>query len=309
MSLRYICCQPAIPYYTWQVEVIINNFIEMGVKPENINIVCSIQEDGIPEDWLKLYEQYSNVKFYFYHDKREDRSYIPSIYFHLMKQHIAYCGNDVLFIHDSDIAFTKPINFDSMIDGDKWYLSDTVSYIHYDYIISKGQDIYNKMCDIVGIDKLIPKLMASNSGGAQYIVKNTTKEFWEKVEKDSISLYRMFNEMEPHYVKKHDGDYPIQKWTAGMWSFLWNAWLFGHETCVDKRLDFCWATNTYEDWDRVDIYHNAGVTHNDTGMFFKGLYIDKLPYNETIEIKENNASGKYWEIIQRVAKKSPLNEK
>jgi hypothetical protein len=30
-NLRFVCAQPAIPYYTWQVEVMIHNFIEMGV--------------------------------------------------------------------------------------------------------------------------------------------------------------------------------------------------------------------------------------------------------------------------------------
>jgi hypothetical protein len=41
------------------------------------------------------------------------------------------------------------------------------------------------MCEIVGIDTIIPKLMNSNSGGAQYILKNIDWQYWEKVELDS----------------------------------------------------------------------------------------------------------------------------
>lgn len=305
MSLRYICCQPALPYYLWQCEIVINNFIECGIRPENINIVCSTKDNEVPDEWRKLQAHYSDVKFYFYEDEREDRSYIPSIYFHLMKKHIVNCGNDPLFIHDSDIVFTKPVNFEEMGRGDKWYMSDTVSYIHYDYIMSKSDVIYSKMCNIIGLDPLIPKLMASNSGGAQYIVKNTNYEFWDKVEKDSVKLYNMFLEEEPNYTKKHDGDYPIQKWTAGMWSFLWNAWLFGHETCVDQRLDFCWATNSTEDWEKNSIYHNAGATTSADGLFYKGEWINELPYNKNLTIKEG-ASKKYYEIIQKIEKTSPL---
>ena len=64
MKLRYVCCQPAIPYYTWQCEVLINNFIKMGVDTDCINIVCSIENDVIPEDWQKLKEKYP-VNFFF----------------------------------------------------------------------------------------------------------------------------------------------------------------------------------------------------------------------------------------------------
>ena len=308
-NLRYICCQPAVPYYTWQVEVLINNFKKMGVNPNYIDIVCGIENGIIPENWRKLMTHYNSVRFFFYNDTREDKSYIPSVYFNLMKQHIVArpeIQNDVLFLHDSDIVLTKPPQFDSMMDGDSWYLSDTKFYINYDYIQQKGNHVYEKMCDIVGIDKLIPKLMNNNSGGAQYIVKNTTYEFWHKVEADSVKLYKYFCDEEPNYVKKHDGDYPIQKWTAGMWSLLWNAWYFGHETIIDKKMDFGWVTNLYSDVDEYGILHNAGVLNGDDGLFYKGNYINKLPYNEKLNIDEKRATFFYWKEICETAKTSIL---
>lgn len=308
MKLRYVCCQPAIPYYTWQCEVLINNFIKMGVDTDCINIVCSIDNDVIPEDWQKLKEKYP-VNFFFYNDNRVDKFYIPSVYFNLMKQHLLAhpeLQNEVLFLHDSDIVFTRKPEFDSMIAGKSWFLSDTNSYINYDYIQQKGNHVYEKMCEIIGIDKLIPKLLNSNSGGAQYIVKNTTFEFWEKVELDSITLYKYFCEEEPNYKLKHDGDYPIQKWTAGMWSFLWNAWYFGHETRVDKRMDFGWVTNNYSDVETYTILHNAGVTDSNGGLFFKGEYINKLPYGADLKISPDRASSYYWNEICETALKTIL---
>ena len=309
-NLRYICCQPAIPYYTWQVEVMINNFIKMGITPNLIDIVCGIENNKIPDDWIKLKNNYNSVRFFFYNDTRKSKIYAPAIYFNLMKQHVVSAPeiqNDVLMMHDSDIVLTKtPDIFNTLLGDNIWYLSDTKSYINYDYIISKGGGIYENMCKIIGIDQLIPKLLNSNSGGAQYIVKNTTFEFWEKVEKNSIELYDYFCNVEELYTKKHKNDYPIQKWTAGMWSFLWNAWYFEHETIIDKKMDFGWVTNPYSDVYNYTILHNAGVLNGNTGLFFKGDYTNKLPYNENLEIDETRASSFYWKQIQETAKKSIL---
>jgi len=284
-KLRYVCCQPAITYYTWQVEVLINNFKKMGVNPNYIDIVCGIENGIIPDEWRKLMLHYNSVRFFFYNDTRTDKGYQPSIYFNLMKQHIAArteIQDDVLFLHDSDIVLTKPPKFDDMIRGNGWYLSNTKFYINYDYIIGKGEHIYKKMCEIVGIDTLIPKLLNNNSGGAQYIVKNTTYEFWDKVEKDSINLYKYFCDTEHLHVKKSEYDYPIQKWTAGMWALLWNAWLAGHETIVDERLDFGWVLNISEKYASSYYWKEICETAN------KSILIE-----QTDESKIKNDFNKY----------------
>jgi hypothetical protein len=310
-ELRFICAQPAIKYYAWQIEVLINNFIKNGINPNQMDILCAVENNVIPEEFKKLADTYP-VRFFFYNDTRANKIYIPSIYFNLMKQHIAAhpeIQNDVLFLHDADIVFTKKPNFDELIHGSSWYISDTKLYINYDYIQQKGNHIYEKMCEIIGIDKLIPKLMNSNSGGAQYIVKDTNFEFWNKVEKDSIKLYEYFCDTENLHIKKDRYDYAIQKWTAGMWSFLWNAWYFGHETLIDKKLDFGWVTDSYDYIEKYCILHNAGVT-NDTksDKFFKTDYINEYPYGKDINVSEKNASYFYWQEICKTAKKSCLIE-
>lgn len=286
--MKFICAQPAIDYYSWQVEVMLNNFIEKGINPDDIHILCAYYKE-IPENWLALQKKNSNIKFFFYRDTRGDRSYIPSIYFNLMKQHLKHnpeLEKETLFLHDCDIIFTKPVDFSDMDKDDVWYLSDTVGYIGTDYILTKGEDVYLKMCEVIGIDPKIPLERNTDSGGAQHIVKNTTAEYWEQVERDSIKLYAYFCVEEPKWQRE---DYAIQKWTAGMWSLLWNAWKFGHTTKVDKRLDFCWATCTIQRWDDVSIFHNAGVTGDRPELFYKGMYINNLPYN----IKQEDFSDKF----------------
>jgi hypothetical protein len=106
--MKFICAQPAIDYYTWQVEVMINNFIKNGVKPEDMHILCAYR-GSIPKTWIDLQENNKPVNFFFYPDTRETQLYIPSIYFNMMKQHIKVhpeLEKEVLFLHDCDIIFT-----------------------------------------------------------------------------------------------------------------------------------------------------------------------------------------------------------
>jgi hypothetical protein len=86
--MRYICAQPANNFYTWQVEVVINNFKKHGVNPNKIDILCAIDNDVVPEVWRKLQNHYNTVRFFFYNDTRADKSYVPSIYFNLMSSHM-----------------------------------------------------------------------------------------------------------------------------------------------------------------------------------------------------------------------------
>lgn len=308
-QIRFICAQPANDYYKWQVEVLINNFIKHGVNPNQIDILCAINNGYIPDDWKKLQNHYNTVRFFFYNDTRSDFKYIPAIYFNLMSNHLKAhpeLKDEVLFLHDSDIIFTRRPELDWVRKTNVWSVSDTNSYINYDYIQQKDNAIYEKMCDIIGIDKRIPKLMNSHSGGAQYIVNGEGWEFWDKVEKDAITMYDYFCEVEPLYIKKYEGDYPIQKWTAGMWSLLWNAWLSGHETKVDDRISFGWSTDPVDRVEKHWILHNAGVTVDMQGLFFKGAYISKLPYDEVLEVDETRASSYYWKQVQETAQKTIL---
>lgn len=315
-NLRYVCAQPRLVYYAWQVEVMINNFIKRGINPNNIDIVVAwnpnddTSKPETVEMWNKLASHYNTVRFFFYQDTREQPiRYISSIRPNVLKQHFKKHPElqyEAIFYHDCDIAFTKNPDFSKFLDDDMWYLSDTNSYINYDYIISKGQDVYDKMCEIVKMPKMIPKLMNDHSGGAQYILKNIDWMFWDKVETDSEKLYYEISQLNNQKKALDPSHHELQIWCADMWAVLWNGWIKGHETLVVKELDFCWGTDSLNRWEEATIYHNAGVTCSCGGKFYKANYRDSLPYNLSLRTKDDNCSHLYYQEIKEVETKTCL---
>lgn len=319
-NLRYVCVQPRLLYYAWQVEVMINNFLEHGINPNSIDILVAWNPEdktSAPENieaWTALANHYNNVRFFFYQDTRQQPiRYISSIRPNVLKQHFtAYpeLEKEAIFYYDSDIVFTKKPNWDSFIQDDVWYLSNTNSYINYDYIMSKGQDVYARMCKIVQIDPLIPKLMNSNSGGAQYILKNINANFWEKVEADCEDLFYWITKLNEQKVKEDPSHHPLQIWCADMWAVLWNGWLLGSETKVVSEMNFSWATDNIERWEETTIFHNAGVTCSCGRQFYKANYMEKLPYDiEQDNFKSTTCGYNYVKEIIKTSKKSCLVQK
>jgi hypothetical protein len=313
-NLRYICVQPRILYYAWQVEVMINNFIKHRINPNNIDILVAWNpndDTSKPENveaWDKLASHYNSVRFFFYQDTRQQPIYyISSVRPNVLKQHFKAhpeLESEAIFYHDCDIVFTRKPDFNAFLNDNIWYLSNTNSYINYDYIASKGLDVYNKMCEIVKIDPAIPRLMNSNSGGAQYLMKNVNWVFWEKVERDSEKLFKEITELN-NIKKANDANYhELQIWCADMWAVLWNGWLDWHETKVVPEMDFSWATDPSNRWNETLIYHNAGATCGCGGTFYKALYMDLLPYSLNAEKfdKEKNCYNYVLEIIETAQK-------
>ena len=327
-NLRYVCVQPTIDYYTWQVEVLINNFIKHGVNPNNMDIVCAIRPgEDVPAVWRKLADHYNYVRFFFYEDTRGNRPYVSSVRPHILKKHWEahpYLKDEIIFYHDCDIIFTRPPDWSKFMEDDIWYGSDCRFYISAEYIESKKYNIYEKMCDIVNIDPAIPRANELNGIGAQYLMKNVDAAYWEKVEKDSDDLYAFFlKDLEEHPEIKDVpavpanettpeipaviGYNPIQKWTADMWAVLWNAWYFKHEVRVAEEMDFCWATQEKSKWDKNTIFHNAGILNTmSDDYFYKGEFINKLPYDIENKFKEDRATHWYVNDILETAKKSCL---
>jgi len=306
--IRFVCAQPASTYYAWQVEVMINNFIDMGINPNQIDIVCWKQNGVIPEEWSKLALGYP-ARFFFYDDERETKHYISSIRPNILKQHFKAneeIEKDAIFYHDCDIVFTSRIDFDKYLNDDRCYGSDTRWYISHDYILGKGEDVLDKMCEIVGIDKGIVKDNELNAIGAQYLMKGINWRFWEEVEKDSERLFKEITELNNIKKRENPSYHELQIWCADMWAVLWGLWKLGKETICEPDLEFSWGTSTEGDWDRLKIFHNAGVVSGNDGLFYKANYINRYPYGDELEIREGTASKKYWDIIKEVGKKSVL---
>ena len=307
--MKYICVQPRLVYYSWQLEVMLNNFYKHGINKNDIHVLIAYSPNGKDktndEDVKYLFSKLENkfdIKFYNYEDTRLNPYYIPSVRPNILKQHFLKfpnLENEIFFYHDCDMIFTSKPDF-SVFESDKiWYMSDTISYIGSNYIRSKGIDIYNNMCDIIGIDNQIPMMNELNSGGAQYILKGLNFNFWQKVEQDSEKLYSFFTDDEKIKVKNNPNYHPIQKWTSDMWSLLWNAWFFGFETKVDKYLNFTWATDPISKWNDNVIYHNAGAIVSNSELFYKGNFINSLPYFiENTFSKEYSSYNYFLEILE-----------
>lgn len=286
-NLIFISAQPDTPYFHWQVEIYMYQFASHGLA-DRTYALFGYKGSG-PSEYVKnLAKKY---KVFYYKDDRKNSTYIPSIRPRLLtkffKEHPELGTN--VFYHDSDIFLVKLPRFDLMLNDDLGYLSDTVSYVGYNYLRDKGNeylakypdlpkdDIFNKMIEIIGIDSLTVKTSNSNSGGAQYLLKGITSEFWDEVYTKTEEMYKMFC----GYVEKYPIDNEIQKWCTDMWCVLWIYWKSGHKTIVHPELNFSWATDNLEVYNSRNIFHLAGVTDEDSDdKFYKGDYATKNVFIE-----------------------------
>lgn len=329
--IRYICAQPAEKLFLWQVEVMIVNFMEMGINPNHIDIVCSSQGGERPRDWQELANKYP-ARFFFYPDTRMVKNYTSSIRPNILKQHFQahpYLFNDAIFYHDCDIVFTNPVKnwlLPEFIQDDTCYGSDTRSYISYSYIKSKGHEVIERMCQIMDLPEELIKLNEENSIGAQYILKGIDWSFWERVEKDCEELFVKITAYNNELISIENKNWeaekaaslllgkeyiepkynPVQIWCADMWAVLWGLWRLGKRTAIHKNLEFSWASWKVEDYYRMNIHHNAGVVSDNLGYFYKSKYREIYP-DLTLEVKPS-ANGEYYKLIKRVAENSVIRE-
>lgn len=310
-NLRYISAQPANTYFIWQVDVMLTNFAMMGVDMDRVDVLCGIDNNHIPYEWLDLADSHE-ANFYFYNDTRASKGYIPSIRPNLIKQHFLAHPNvkdDVLFYHDCDIIFTNPPSkwiTEKMLTDQNWYGSDVNSYIGYDYIKSKGKDVFDLMTQIVGIDQQCVIDNSKNCIGAQYIIKGTDYQFWHNVEVISETLYERVSELNAKLKIQDPTYYELQIWCSCMWTVLWTAWMRGVNTIADPILGFSWGTSMIDEYDEYNIMHNAGVVGTEDGLFHKGSYTHKYPYGLNLQLRNNMASKKYYEWVQEAEKRTVL---
>lgn len=286
MIIRFIMCQPAIYRFEWELEVCLTRLIKLGI--DDIVLLFSKHNDEVP---LYLKSKYG-IEIHVYEDNRLDKSYIPSIKPYLWAKFLQEDRSrekDTYFYLDSDVILR---DIPKVIPNeDIWYGSNCESYLSVKYIDSKGVQLLENMCKIVGVNPDIIR-KENPTSGAQWIIKNPTFEYWLKVYTDSIKLYKYLNQLQ---------DSDIQKWTAEMWSQLWNVYYFGKTSKNSDELDFCWATDDVERYENTKIYHNAGVVNDKQDLFFKGKYVHKSPFKDDLDfVDATKASIKYVEALKEV---------
>nr|WP_068893176.1 hypothetical protein [Pedobacter panaciterrae] len=310
----FLSAQPDEKYFIWQLEVQLHNFNKLNIAPEDIQVLIGFNPlKGLSTDFRRFMTNNKQASFFAYPDTRGEVFYPSSLRPHIIKKHFKRfpdLNNKTLFYHDSDIIFREVPDFKKLIRDEIWYVSNTRSYLDSKYLNSKGNGLLENMCDIVGIPVGTVIKNDINAGGAQYVLKNCSYEFWDKVELDCQKLYFILNIYEQLNTKILDlnpkNKIPIQAWCADMWSLLWNAWKFGYSTKIHKELEFCWPQQNIGRWHETKIYHDAGITEKMSEKYFcKHLYKDITPYKENFSyVLKDSCSLMYIENLLDYIRKS-----
>lgn len=297
----FLSAQPSDEYFKWQLKVQIKNLQDLNFTGE-YHILIRYQGNK-PQSFVDLQNELEGTqyKIFFYEEKRPDWPvYLPSLRPYIIKQHLAIYPLDEFFYFDSDVIFRQLPDFQLLSDS-KSYCSDTIGYIGADYIKSKSEQLFLDLCSLVNIEPSLVESNQHNSGGAQYYLKGTTSELWEKIEKDSIAIHLLMKQWNTENVKPNQPHSDVQAWCADMWSVLWNCWRSGIKLEVNPELNFCWATDPIHHWDKTKIMHNAGVGSDQNELFYKGKYININPIKELIPISnwvsKDFCSFKYAQAI------------
>ena len=96
-----------------------------------------------------------------------------------------------------------------------------------------------------------------------------------------------------------------------MWSLLWNLWLYGKQTKITSELDFSWATDSVEIYEKKPILHMAGVTDDlKNRKFYKGEFINIDPIEKIKDdptyfdfIESTSSTVKYIDNMKSYIKK------
>lgn len=291
--MKYIFAQPAVLKFQWQLKIALTGLKAQGVDMADVVLLFSKHSSKVPK---YLRDKYG-VETHVYQDKRDDGQYIPSIRPYLWYQYLSEDSSreqETYCYLDSDVYMLKPVDATAtQAKPDKWLCSDCNSYLSLDYIRSckSGAVILANMATIVGVQVDYLETINHNSGGAQWIMVNPTAEYWKKVYEDCNKLY--------HYFQTVDTD--LQKWTAEMWSQLWNMLYFNIGPQVTNELSFCWATDPIEEWNNNTFYHDAGVTTEMKDLFNKGLYTTKTPFKEDLDdINPSKCSYNYVQAMKKI---------
>lgn len=284
--MKYIMCQPSNERFKWEVEVAISDLINHGVT--DIVLLFLKENDSV----VRYFEEKYDVAVHVYDDKRHDKAYIPSIKPYLFYR---YLSEDPVresvdyFFMDSDMVFRQLPDYSEMsVDKHNWYGSDCNSYMNYDYLsnCTNSETLIKGMADIVGVDRQSVKDINNDAIGAQYVISRPTADYFEKVYKDSVKMWR--------FVKPLDTNF--QKWTVEMYATLWNMLYFDIAPHAHEEMRFVFPTDEMEAYESVNILHNAGVLPSHKDLFRKSDYTNTNPilFNHDY-VNRNKASYAYVE--------------
>lgn len=342
-NLTFIQVCPSHKRFVWEVEVMLDNYIRTGYTYPIHNLIFTPykqKEEPLFRRLEEKFKPYSFIKFFYYNgDEKlsEDTrkcNYIPLLRPYCLEKHFTehpHLQEEAIFYHDSDILWTRKLDFTPYLSDEINYQSLANSYLDYDYLASKFQhSIPERRHDLLtlkpietllsgfGIDVEVLKANKLNTGGAQSLLKNITPAIWKKVYDGSILIRSYFSILNQQYFpgntpgeRENNG---WQSWAlADMCGLSWTLWSLGRETRCPEDLNFTWATNPIASLRNNYILHNAGVTADivkegdeDIHYFFKGrsLYVNGQlsPHKDLDRLVETSPSKCSWWYVQQLLK-------
>ena len=309
--MTFLQVVPDEPYFIWQLYVQMQNFRNIGIEQDAVILFAYKPGVALSKEY-EDFRKWTKARVIRYPDTRKSIDYRSSIRPHIIKQFVA--GNKdsgTFFYHDQDIIFLRYPRVEHLLNDDKIYIGEQAKgYVWTRYLLGFDKYIYYSMCKIVDIDPDIPIQNDPVTGGAQYLMKNTTYEFWDKVEKDCEGLFKYLRDITSIGLTPYNPDIKlpedhVQIWTADMWALLWNIWRDKKETALHDEMDFSWP------WEETvkakNIIHNAGITlHNEfdkdqtTRLYFhKERYRDRAPFNDDHSyVSKNIAQYEYIKLFE-----------
>jgi len=302
----FLSAQPDEFYFLWQLQLQLFNFHQLKIEPDRIHVLIGYNADkGLSTPFKQFISENKQARFFCYSDRRSAKKYLHSICPHIIANHFRdhpELEEEVIFYHDSDVLLRALPNFKDLIHDDVWYVSNTSFYLDSDYIKSRaGEDIFHSMCAVIGISPDVVEVNDKDAGGAQYLIKNCPKGFWEKVEADGEAVYGL---LEGHnrkngYCGMGASVRKIQSWCAGMWAIWWNALSAGRSFRIHPELDFCWVDSPVAEFEKCNILHYTGwVDKANTRTFRKSNYVYYPPFNEHLSGLDNDQCG--WLVSKTI---------
>lgn len=289
--MKYIFCQPAVLKFQWQLDIALTRMQKIGIPMQDVILLFTRHSSKV----VKHLTDKFNVETHVYIDKRDNTEYVPSVrpwlWYKYLEEDITREKETYFYLDSDTLLIKRPVT--RGYQPDRWLCSDCNSYLNLDYIrqCKNGEEILARMSGIVGVTVESLETINQNSGGAQWVICQPTAAYWSKVYDDSIKIWQYFQNIDTN----------LQTWTAEMWSQLWNMMYFNIGPMVDHNLDFCWATDPIEDWDKVAIYHDAGVTEKTPELFYKGDYEKKVPFNDDLSfVDSSKCSYNYVQALKEV---------
>lgn len=318
-KLKLLSCVTDSARFLWEGRVFLYNLREHGYADKTTLLIFQqrhkFMEDFSPE-WKQLEEDFPETEFVYYKDIANITRicqifhYIPLFRLYVLQEYFRKhpeLEQDAILYIDSDIIFTKSIDFTPFLNDDINYVSwtgnpeRTDNYLWQPYFDGKIQqvvpekleqykklDVLGKVAHICGTTREAITQNNPNIGGAQYLLKNINAQFWTDCFNRccEVKLYledinRIFMVGETATEKENNG---YQSFVSDMLVILFGLIARGDSILAPKELDFAWSTDLRERADECFVIHNAGIGSDTSARIAFQKNEDGTPKYETFPV-------------------------